>query len=332
MQDSEVTDMKMLKRSISFFLILVIILAGCSFWTECGVRKVADQIQGRNRPVAMISAEPEKTIDVLVLGDSESYNSISPMQMWQEHGITTYVCGQGGQRIQEAYYMLKTALKTQSPKVVLLETNELFRNPGTFKNMQISLAEPLRYYMPVFRYHNLWKTAFDERKPENIDYKGFSIRDAVAAYQGKEYMKETKEAEIMSPFVQFHLELIRKLCDENGAQLLFVSAPSPTNYNYKKHNAVQEYADQYDIIYEDLNLKVEELGIDWNKDSQDRGDHLNVLGAEKFTKYLGQYLTENYDLEDHRGDENYTDWDRMAKQYNSELEVKKEKLNGKKGE
>lgn len=43
-------------------------------------------------------------------------------------------------------------------------------------------------------------------------------------------------------------------------------------------------------------------------------------------------MKENYDLEDYRGNEKYTDWDRMAKQYNSELEVKKEKLNGKNGE
>ena len=132
-----------------FVLILAVILAGASVWTRKRVIKYAGYIEGRNRPTAMLSAEPAETIDVLVLGDSESYTSVSTMDLWKEHGITAFDCGQGGQRIQETYYMLKTALQRQSPKVVVLETNVMFRNPGPFKNTQIALAEMLRYYFPV---------------------------------------------------------------------------------------------------------------------------------------------------------------------------------------
>ncbi len=49
-----------------------------------------------------------------------------------------------------------------------------------------------QYYLPVFRYHNLWKTAVDE--PEmHTNYKGFVIRDEVHPYEGKpDYMKKRK--------------------------------------------------------------------------------------------------------------------------------------------
>ena len=113
---------------------------------------------------------------------------------------------------------------------------------------------------------------------------------------------------------------IRRLCGESGAKLLLVSAPSPVNYNYKKHNTIQAYADRYSIPYIDLNMKTEELGIDWEKDSMDKGDHLNVYGAEKVTGYLGRYLAEHYSLEDHRADEAYAKWNELAEKYEKELE------------
>lgn len=58
-----------------------------------------------------------------------------------------------------------------------------------------------------------------------------------------------------------------------------ISTPSPANYNYKRHNTLEEYARQKGLKYEDLNLKEEELGIDWERDSLDKGDHLNLSGA-----------------------------------------------------
>lgn len=311
---------KTVKRGMLFVLILAVILAGASVWTRKRVIKYAGYIEGRNRPTAMLSAEPAETIDVLVLGDSESYTSVSTMDLWKEHGITAFDCGQGGQRIQETYYMLKTALQRQSPKVVVLETNVMFRNPGPFKNTQIALAEMLRYYFPVFRYHNLWKTIFEEKPEEISDYKGFRIREKIIPYQGGEYMKETKETAEISPFVEHYMKGIRRLCGESGAKLLLVSAPSPVNYNYKKHNTIQAYADRYSIPYIDLNMKTEELGIDWEKDSMDKGDHLNVYGAEKVTAYLGRYLVEHYSLEDHRADEAYAKWNELAEKYEKELE------------
>ena len=241
------------------------------------------------------------------------------MRLGDDKGIPTYVCGQGAQRIPETYYMLKHAFKKQSPKIVILETNTLFRDIGAVKSTQEILTQTGQYYLPVFRYHNLWKTVVDE--PEmHTNYKGFVIRDEVDPYEGKpDYMKKKKKCETMPEYVKVYLEKIEELCEKNNAQLLLVSMPSPKNWNHKRHAEIQKYADGKGITYLDLNKKVEELGLNWTEDTQDKGDHLNVYGAEKVTSYLGNYLEENYELEDHRNDPMYEAWNQLAEQYKQNL-------------
>lgn len=307
--------MKIVKRLILFFLILAILLAGCSAWIHAEAVKLADFIPGRSRPFASIAAERKDGIDVIVLGDSESYTSVSPMQLWKEQGLSSYVCGQPGQKIQETYFMLKTALQSQSPKVVLMETNLMFRDPGPVKNIQSSFAETARYHFPLLRFHNLWKLMFDGKKPGEAVYKGFSIRSSVDPFDSGDYMKETEEVQEMPQAVTFYMEEIMELCRRSGAELFLVSAPSPKNYSYRKHNAIENYAKEKGLTYVDLNLKIKELGITWQKDSYDKGDHLNLYGAQKVTRWLGTYLKQNYELPDHRNDPAYEDWNELSKKY-----------------
>ena len=117
---------------------ILVLLWACSVGIQLLARKMPGAVKGRSRVFASVSEEPEQTIDVLVAGDSESYTSVSPMDLWEKTGIAAYDCGQPGQRIQETYYILKTAFKTQSPKLVLFETNTMFRDPGFLKNVQLS--------------------------------------------------------------------------------------------------------------------------------------------------------------------------------------------------
>lgn len=312
--------MKKLKRVIMFLLVFAVLLWACSAGIQIIVRNVSGSVSGRSRVFASVSAEKKNTIDVLVAGDSESYTSVSPMDLWDRAGIAAYDCGQPGQRIQETYYILKTAFRTQSPKLVLFETNTMFRDPGFLKNVQLSLTEPLAYHFPVIKYHNAWKALFDGPGGPKKSYKGFEIRDKVVSYEGdEEYMKETKDKAQIPEVVRIYMEKIKRLCEKNGADLLLVSAPSPKNYNYKKHNSLEEYARENNLPYVDLNMKFRDIGIDWKLDSYDRGDHLNISGARKVTAYIGQYLADNYDLPDRRNDDGWREWDDLAKEYLEEL-------------
>lgn len=314
--------MKTKKRIILFILIFVLLLGGLSFGLQQVALSMKNGIVGRSRAFATVSAEPKETLDVLVIGDSESYTSMSPMDLWSQTGITSFNCGQPGQRIQETCFLLKEALKTQSPKLVILETNAMFRDPGFLENVSMSIIEPIRYYFPVFRYHNLWKQIFDGKKDKGRSvFKGFEIRDKVVPYEGSDqYMKETKDVQEIPGFVRRYMEDIKKMCEEKNIALLLMSAPSPHNYNYKKHNAIENYAKENELPYIDLNMKTKEIGIDWKTDSYDKGDHLNLHGAQKVTAYMGKYLTENYSMPDHRGEDGYQEWDNLSGQYYAEVE------------
>jgi hypothetical protein len=53
-------------------------------------------------------------------------------------------------------------------------------------------------------------------------------------------------------------------------------------------------------------------------------DHVNALGAEKYTTFLEQYLSENYDLPDHRGEPDFETWDEAWGLFIEQSEVKKQ--------
>ena len=64
---------------------------------------------------------PLNSMDVLVLGSSHAQYSFCPAFFYEDTGLYSYVLGTGGQPLEMSYEMLKEGLKTQSPKLVILE-------------------------------------------------------------------------------------------------------------------------------------------------------------------------------------------------------------------
>lgn len=323
-------DFKMLWKKLGkgfvFLLILYVIFVQVTEQIISASIKDNGMGQNRNKNLVRIRKEAENTVDVLVLGDSLSYTSFSPLQLWKKHGFTSYVCGQPGQKIQETYYMLKSALEAQKPRVVVLETNVMFRVQGGLAGIEKSVEEWGNYYFQVFRYHDVWKSLILKKQTGEKSYKGFGFRCSVRPYKGGSYMKETAENERITELVQDYMDKILELCDKEGAKLFLYSAPSPLNYNSRIHNSLEQYAAERSVDYLDLNLRLDEMGINWKTDSLDRGDHLNLSGARKSTEYLGEYLKSRYELPDHREDAAYAEWAAESEGYEKRAEEKIEEM------
>lgn len=262
-----------------------------------------------------ILAEPPDSIDILVMGDSESYNSYSPLLMWKETGYTSFTCGTDAQKLTYTKTLLERALEKQKPKVVILETLAIYR-PIKLDNV---VLEELSSTFPVFRYHDRWKrlSLDDFTQPvtatQTHPYKGHAHITKVVPCDNKEYMHPTDKAASIALVNQYYVKAIKELCDRHGAQLLLVSTPSPVNWSYERHNGIQTFADELGCDYVDLNL--ESLGIDWTKDTFDKGDHLNHFGSVKVTSFLADYLRDRSGLTDHRSDPAYSGWDQALKDY-----------------
>lgn len=303
-------------RNSLFFIILALLIIGSSAGLSYLSMQDDHLLQSRNKSMIRIQKQREDSLDVLVVGDSLSYSAISPVKMWEEKGIASYVCGQSGQKIQETYSMLETAFKTQHPKVVVMETGPLFRVRGKSEEIKSTLSEMGNRYFPIFRYHDVWKTLLFGKKYAEQDFEGYLVRGTKTPYaNGDIYMSKAKTLEEIKPSIDLYMQKIIALCEKNDAKLLLVSVPSPHNYNTARCNAIAAYAEESGIAYLNLNDTANSVGINWQVDCLDKGDHLNVSGAEKVSIYLAAYLKENYDLPDHRGEDAYASYAQIEKQY-----------------
>ena len=258
--------------------------------------------------------EPADTLDVLFLGDSEAYSSFIPLEIWEEYGITSYVCSNGDQMIYECASYLQWFLKNQSPKVVVLETNTLYRS--------YTLAQLLRHgceeRLPYLRYHDRWKWLRMEDLGSPVEFtrivpnKGYLYftESTVTGMEG--YMAYSDEVDPVPYLSTIFVKQMENVCREQGIQLILVSAPSPTNWNYYYHNGVQALAQELKLPYIDMNLMPVEIPIDWNCESYDGGDHLNYGGACKVTAYMGKYLWDTGLFTDKRELASYSDWNAAA--------------------
>lgn len=280
----------------------------------------------RKQPASGIFTEPENTIDVLVLGDSESYNSYIPLELWNQYGFTSYVCGTPAQRISNSYQYLKLAFNKQKPKIVILEANNLYTKNGVVRHIK----EYIDKYIPVFEYHDRWKNLSKEdfykspKYTEIVNDKGYRFSNKIRKVKKSKrenFMNVNEIAKTIPNDNKKHLKEIKAYCDKNNAKLILYNSPAPANWNYDKHNGIEKLAKSLEIEYIDLNLKVDELKINWKKDSQEtRGEHLNYTGAMKVTNYLGNYLKSNNELPDHRQDEEYNAWNEAYNNFQKEIE------------
>lgn len=298
--------------SVLFLSILSVLLMTASAIMKPGKRAGVNSLED---PLTNgVLAERKNTVDVLFLGDSECYSTFIPLKIWNDHGITSYVCGTTEQVLSFSYELLTKAEKKQNPKTVVLETNTVFREVTNTKAF-INKAEGL---FSVFKYHDRWKNLqpkswqINENKIYDERSKGYLFNTIVNAASTQGYMTPTDEKETIPTDNVKYVKKIRDYCRKNGAELVLVSVPSTKNWNYAKHNAIAELSENLGIEYVDMNTMQKEIPIDWKNETRDKGDHLNYYGAVKATSYMGKYLEASGLFKNKKNDPEYAEWNRFA--------------------
>ena len=82
--------------------------------------------------------EEEDQFQVMFFGPSHAYAAFSPLELWEETGIKSYVFATQQQPLWATYTYIKEALKTQSPSLIvvechmLLDDQEYYADPVTY--------------------------------------------------------------------------------------------------------------------------------------------------------------------------------------------------------
>lgn len=265
-------------------------------------------------------SEPENSIDLMMYGNSDVYSGFVPARLFDEYGYTSYASGRANQTVGETVELLNETLKNQNPKLAILETDCFFTNE---KRVNMDTGNIL---LAPFLYHSRWKEItvsdfFDipNRKEINDFNKGFLPSNLTYKTDGFDnYMKDTgKKPEKIVKKNREAIEQFVEICNEHGVKVLFLELPSPSSWNYSKHEAVAKLAEENKVEFLDLNMPQDDYQVDLVRDFRDKGNHMNTVGASKATDYIGKYISNSYGklLMDKRNNDQFKGWHVTVKKY-----------------
>lgn len=333
-----------MKKVLAIILIIIISITGLFLATKLLEPKYMSGIlEG-----AMIEEYYDDPTDhnVVFIGDCELYENISPVYLWENFGINSYVRGSAQQLIWQSYYLAEETIKLEHPDAIVFNVlsmkynepqNEAYNrmsidgmrwSKSKIDDINASMTEDekfIEYVFPILRYHSRWSDLNSE------DVKYLFHRDKVS-FNGYYMRVDVKPAEDVPegrPLSDYsfgenaytYLDKLTKLCKDNDVQLILVKAPTLYPYWYEQWDKqISEYAEKNDLPYINFLELQDEMGIDWTQDTYDGGLHLNLSGAEKMSQYFGTVLTEEYNIPDRRGEADLEEyWAGVIERYNAEI-------------
>jgi hypothetical protein len=282
--------------------------------------------------------------DVLFVGSSFLYCDVSPMEIYDERGVTSFVLGGPEQSMGSSYALLRSALNDVSPELVVLELKGLsflddrnietsagsveaannsllspyFKLLAAFSGRKIDGGSP---FYDFFTYHHRWSEIglADITESAALIFGG---REA-DMWRGYIYLTDAGDVEFTDDFTSpldeavfgtnaEYLKLITELCEAKGIKLMFLATPNVSR-NYYNNYIDYARAKYPNIPLMAMNSVAEDIGIA-EADYYD-GGHMNISGAKKVSRYLADKLAEEYALDDHRGESGYEYWDEDLKSY-----------------
>ncbi len=327
--------------TIAFFVGFAIIFNyfnSASLW-ENGVKTGFESTEVASRQI--YEWEYKDKYDVVFIGSSHAYCTFYPKILWQQHGIASHVFASSGQEIYVSELYVKETIKNQKPKVIVLEVisasmdngfvmgaNNEFSIVHSYSALapsidkletlfyafdEASLADKFYPLFPIVTFHENWKYS-DYDNFNGIDFEKYQYNYGAVLHDividGLQEPQNLPENSIdFSEKAKQSLMNIIDICEENDIELIFTVAPyTISEQSQQVMNKVEEIALENGIPFINYNNLYDEIDIDFSKDFKDAG-HLNIYGMEKISAHFGNFLKDNFEISDRRGDENYNDYD-----------------------
>lgn len=289
------------------------------------------------------------TVDVLVLGSSHAYQGFNTAVLWDEYGYPAFnLCGPA-QPIWNTYYYLEEALKTQTPKAIILDTYMLYisseydesenaiKNTDGLKWSQTKIdainasfnteESGNQYFFSWLQYHSRYSDLSQNdfylhmgNKAMYKNHKGFYCYFQTAKVNNTDHTT-LEECSTLPEKGETYYRMIIELAQSKNISILITAIPfNADSFNIKYINEAARIAKEYGVpFYNFLRESKEQLALDYDADFADN-QHLNHLGNTKLTKFFGEILKNEYHLTDKRENEKYASWDADADVYNNQLQ------------
>lgn len=313
--------MKRVKIILKPIIFIIIFLLIFSYLSNLFCRKTLNGTWNHTQKISGFYNEPENEFDIMYFGSSNTYCSFNPLIFYEETGIKSYVFASQQQPVWASYAYMKEALKTQSPKLLVLDilmfsknqeyyddgVNYSFMDDIPLSGNKIELAfaaapsgERFRLLINFIKYHSRWS----ELTEEDYEFKRSETRDYLKGYvlledTYKEAAEPAENIDETAPLADkeiLYFNKIVSLAKKHNIPLLLVKTPSNAAAgDMKLFNSIKNLAEENDIEFIDYNLLYPEIGFVMNEDFYDKS-HLNYKGAEKFTRYFAADMLSHYAL------------------------------------
>lgn len=303
-------------------MVILLVLCGEKYLGK--LMTTSSEVSNMNAVKAFYSLEDD-SVEVLIYGASHGRDGVDPKELYDKYGIGAFNRGGSWQTLSTTDLMIRDTFRTQSPKVILIETyfinhlaEDIDPEADVYYTKAVEMSEDkmeylkncfggrldryLSYYFPLFTFHENWSSigkgnfipnSTVEYFIKNMGYNGGSNVDTeveigdYSTFRNKE-LKE-RSIEILDGIVD--------LCKKNNTEIIFFTIPYQGEYGYIE--TMTEYAEENGCTYINLFDKMDEIGISVEEDFRDSA-HLNDSGAMKVSDYLGKYIVDHYEVTDMR--------------------------------
>ena len=262
----------------------------------------------------------DNSLDVIVYGSSHAWKGCDTRVMCDKYGLKAYNYGCNWQAINTILLFLKDSLRTQSPKVICVETGLIYhveqdvdldgeiyytKKMPNFDGKREYLKQCfgddvgryISYYVPLAMFHENWSKVNFENfwfpgPKRYVESRGYNICTGVNPFEIPDYT--TMPQKDIPKDSKSVLEEIVKVCKENNINLILYTCPYAGDYPYS--DALDEFAKENGCTYLNLFKYVDDMGLDAQIDMQDNM-HLNETGSGKVAAFLAEYIIDNYQVE-----------------------------------
>lgn len=301
--------------------------------------------------------EEKDSLDIVGIGGSALDRYLNNPVLWEEYGVTSYNMTTASQSCFLMEDLIDEVEKTQSPKLYVIETRKFVQaesrdlNSDKFcfviDNMNYSWnrieminsmtddwSERINFYFDIIAYHDSW----EDFGSENLEYIDNAVFQEKKGWGNIRKVKKIKEPKMLSlteedavPISDVSEKAIISLmekCKKENIPVLFVTTPWKIDADSQKKNLyLSQLIEEYGFEFLDCNLYMEEMGLDFATDFYN-SKHTNVFGAEKVTRFIGDYIKENYIIDTQHSEKVVNQWDHAITIYHENIEESRKKIFG----